>query len=641
MQITKLLRGAAVFGFSGLALISTLFALGVTAKVTQLTAGLTLVGAVLLFLLLKLGLNWLLTCRAIVQRYLLADLLVLIGLIQVLVATNFVDYGRADSFFVRNQAVSLAAHGTTWAHYFYVYSNNVNLALFESRLVELAHWLHFTDPWILINLLQFLWIDVALFAGLKILSFWRLPQLKIPFALLWLFAVPLYAYGVYIYSNSLVLPLPLLIVALWLWWQRSQVRIIPAALLVSSLVFGVLIKPNMIVAVIAFLLLLLGAAMQRRLTKRTLLAWVCGLLLTLGVALSLMTTAARLSGYKSEPDQALPFTSWIAMGLNQKTNGEYNYRDAHRQMQLPIKRQKVVSESKLIQKRLRRMGFKGLTQHLGAKAMIFLTDGTFGSFHLTSQWQREPQWYFQHQAKIKLALTLWTQTMYGTALLSCARLFIRKKRLAANPFLLLFMLGLACFHIVFWEVETRYALPLLPIFLLWATVGQTQTAPLGQKIARSFSLRSLIVISASLLALGLADQVLRTKTKVQLVSEQGNGKYFDNLQQVIPPHGQLQTKILTATANSVLVLQPSGQLGGRVHIILKNEAHVLSNITGDAKLLSKIHYPTQEPGTLELSIQNISEQAVGYGDAQSSYPIARYHIAGSQNTYLRYYIKQT
>jgi len=271
---------------------------------------------------------------------------VLIGLAQILVATHFVDYGRADSFFIRDQAVILANQGTTWSHYFYVYSNNVNLALFESKLVAFGRFLHFADPWVLINVLQFLWIDTALLAGLKILNFWHLPNLKIPFAVLWLFSVPIYAYGVFIYSDSLVLPLPLVIVALWVWWQHTGRALVPAILLVASLVFGVLIKPNMIVAVIAFLLTLLIETWRHRLAKRTLLAWFLGLLISLGVAMSLMTTAARLAGYQSKANQALPYTSWIAMSLNPQTNGTYNYHDAHRQMLLPTKRQKVLSEKR-------------------------------------------------------------------------------------------------------------------------------------------------------------------------------------------------------------------------------------------------------------------------------------------------------
>jgi hypothetical protein len=476
---------------------------------------------------------------------------------------------------------------------------------------------------------------------LKILNFWHLPNLKIPFAVLWLFSVPIYAYGVFIYSDSLVLPLPLVIVALWLWWQHTGRALVPAILLVASLVFGVLIKPNMIVAVIAFLLTLLIETWRHRLAKRTLLAWFLGLLISLGVAMSLMTTAARLAGYQSKANQALPYTSWIAMSLNPQTNGTYNYHDAHRQMLLPTKRQKVLSEKRLIQKRLSRLGYIGLGQHLIRKASVFLTDGTFGSFHLTSQWQSEPKWYFQQRTKIDLLLTIWTQTMYVMMLFSCALLFTQKNKFYANHFLILFVLGLAAFHIIFWEVEARYALPLLPIFLLWANIGQAQSIPIEQKIFRRVSLRSLSVISASLLAIGTVYQVLQAKTKATLISEQGNGKYFDNLSQLIPPQGTIHTKILAPINNSTLILQPTSRLNSRVHIILKNEEHVLSNITGNASLLRKIHYPTQEPGTLELVIRNIGGQAVGYGDALSSYPIAKYHIEGLKNTYLRYYLKQT
>ncbi|MCF7523029.1 hypothetical protein L3X07_06090 [Levilactobacillus brevis] len=35
-------------------------------------------------------------------------------------------------------------------------------------------------------------------------------------------------------------------------------------------------------------------------------------------------------------------------------------------------------------------------------------------------------------------------------------------------------IGLACFHIIFWETEERYALPLLPLLLAGTAAGYRQ-----------------------------------------------------------------------------------------------------------------------------------------------------------------------
>lgn len=51
-------------------------------------------------------------------------LIILIG-IQIYIAFNFVDYGRADSFYVHNQAVLLAHASYHWMNYFNIYPNNV------------------------------------------------------------------------------------------------------------------------------------------------------------------------------------------------------------------------------------------------------------------------------------------------------------------------------------------------------------------------------------------------------------------------------------------------------------------------------------------------------------------------------------
>ncbi|WP_175279771.1 hypothetical protein [Secundilactobacillus collinoides] len=429
----KLIRG--LHWFQAL-ILGGILLLAVIAPVTFPTitmgqrAGL-LVGGLAVAGVLICAVRWCLRQSPQTQRRLLIGLLIIIGVLQLSLAVFFIDAGEADSFIVKNQAVALAGHLTThWNSYFQVYSNNNNLVLLETAILTVCNWVHLSSPWVLLNILRFLWLDTALWAGLSILKTWHRTALRPLLAGMWLLTIPLYCFGLFMYSDPLVVPVPIVSLALWqlsrqrTGWQRYGLD----ALLVGELSFGVLIKPNMIVIMIAFFGLLGYGWLKQKVTLKTMLILGLACVLALGGGTLVTRTAAKQAGYQSDPNVALPFTSWIAMSWNPATNGEYNFQDAYQERLMPTKQQKAHRAKQLIQKRVSRLGATGVVKHLVKKSDAFLSTGTFGSFLLTNQWQKAPHWFLVSRDAINARLTVASQVFYIGLLIVALFFFLRPQR---------------------------------------------------------------------------------------------------------------------------------------------------------------------------------------------------------------------
>lgn len=578
------------------------------------------------------------------HRLLVAALLLLIT-VQILVALNFVDYGRADSFFVRNQAMRLAQGSRVWNAYFQVYSNNVNEVYFEASLIKGLKLLGLHSPWVSLSLIQFAWIDTGLWAGLKLLRVWHHARGQILLVIGWLVAVPVYAYALFIYSDPLVMPVPL--IAAWLWISGQQAksgrRQIRFWLLALLLAFAVAIKANTVVYLMALGLLAGVQVIKKQVSWRS----FAGLLIKLGIALLIMIGLSHLAGqvygYHKQVNRTLPATSWIAMALNPRTVGTYNYADAHAQMVLPTHQAKVRSEEWLIAHRLRRMGLTGVIKHTAIKAGIFLTAGTFDSLKLTSQWQKQPIWYVGHSQVISATVKIICQVFYGMTILSGLFFWLGDRPRPGNQFLVLAALGLAMFHILFWEVEPRYALPLLPIFLLWGTVGLMQLSECVAGRVRQRLLVTIVTVGVGLASLsGHSNAVYaNTESNHPIVAEQGDGRYFSSEYLHLSQGKHLRSQIVVRTNSSSLTLVSRLKSRSLARIELSMNGKKIRSVVRSGQRAIRITYPTQAAGVLTVRITSIGIQSFTVGDVSTSYPVDRYHVVGRPHHYLRYYVRAT
>ncbi|KRN31039.1 hypothetical protein IV40_GL001682 [Lactobacillus selangorensis] len=563
-----------------------------------------------------------------VQITLLGIILLLSGAAQFYVALHFIDYGRADSFFIRDQAIRLANHSHYWTHYFFVYPNNVNLVLLTSYLVRFSRLFGCANPWLFTNFCGFIWLDTGLVAGIWLLKRKKV-VLRIRFSFLWLCCLPIYAYGVFSYSDPIIFPIILDAFALILLAQTQQHwhLWLTNGLLAILLVAAFLIKGNMIVGLIAYGLVLIRQFLHRRMTLQRFLLSIATIFTVLILGTLLFKAQAQNTGYQRQTNTALPATSWIMMSLNPKSQGEYVAQDAAHQISLPTFAAKQASEAKLIQKRLAKLGINGLFTHTLLKAQYFLTDGTFGSLKLTSQWQKVPNWYWQNRPAMNGKIRIIDQIFLLVLLLNC----LFDWRPQRNDFLTLFCLGLCAFHILFWEVEPRYALPLLPILMFWSANSQPNySCKLFIPALAAFSCMAaflLLIIGAPRLP---ANSIL---------SQQQNGAYFSHRTCKIVPNHQLTTTIQSDTNHEKLFLYPQ-KGSGRTLISIYQDDQLITQKLGTPQQLSKIYFKGAHKGSLKIVIQNKGTIPLFYGTGASSYPISAHPIHGHPDRYLRYELKK-
>ncbi|MFC6201743.1 hypothetical protein ACFP1L_07640 [Lactiplantibacillus nangangensis] len=573
-------------------------------------------------IIISLGLRaWVQHWSAVTYRRVLWGVGAVLLVAQLVVAISWVDVSRADAFFVRNQAVALATGSRHWDGYFAVYPNNVSETLFVSGWLKLALKLGLNPPWIWFNIGRFLWLDLGLLAGLSLMRHWRHWQ---PGALgllvVWLFAVPIYAYGLFDYTDVWVMPLVVMMAALgvafghYQGWRRWLIAVSMWVLLG----FGVVLKSNLIVLWLAAVMIVAVAVGGHRLAWRTGLSWLVGCGVTLALCFGASQAIAKQAGYQKDANAAVPATSWIAMSLRPQSSGQYNYEDFTAVREAPTATAKRQLAAGMIKTRLQQLGFGGFLAHLGKKFRVFYATGDFDSFKLTTQWLKAPNWFLVHQRGWQFWLVTWTQSGYLVLLLGAIRQLWRHTafRLSSGLFSLT-VLGLTLFHVGLWEVEARYALPLLPVLMLLGVSGWV-TLPTSQL---NSSWRWPLSGVALLVTIYSGWQLWQTSQSVTLtttmVLRQGNGTYFQPTSRVLSPGQRVKVTWHSPIASHQLRLAPTTQTG-KVRIQLQADKRVIWIKTGSPRQLRRLTYqPTKAP--LTLTIRNLGTQPVKYAAVKSNY----------------------
>ncbi|AVK60368.1 hypothetical protein C5Z25_00615 [Lactobacillus sp. CBA3605] len=608
--------------------------------VSPVVSVLLVLGLILILSGLKAWINqW--SVRA--YRYWLWGLGGLIVIVQVWVAVHFVDASRADAFFVRNQALALVQGKSNWAEYFKVYPNNVNFTLLEAGLLKGVLALGLKTPWVLLNCLRFIWLDTGLIAGLSLLWHWqRWRPGAFGLMLTWLVSVPVYAYALFAYTDALVMPLIIDILALSWWWgtKTGWSRWLAGGTTWILLGLGVVMKSNMIVLWLAAVITLLVAGVQRHLSWQLVLKWLVGSIVILGLMSAGLSKLATQAGYQKDVNAAVPVTSWIAMSLNPKTNGQYNNADFTRVRRIPTQAGKQKMTQKMIRSRLKTLRPTGIAVHVIRKLRVFLATGDFDSFKLTTQWLREPGWYRQRQRTIQFWLVMVTQSWYLVLLIgSIGVLVTRSQHRLMVGFLVLTILGLTSFHVLLWEVEPRYALPLLPVVMLLGCLGWAHRPDRKLTLHRRQLYSGLAILGAGFSLWSIRQTSRSTSITGYSAARQGNGAYFTPNRRTLQPGQVLRVKLPVSVASNQLRLLPKST-HGLVTVKLQVGQQRLQR-TGQPKQVAKMSYPTTPAATLTVTIINRGKLPVQYGSVQTQYSQQTGRILRQPQNSLQYSVAMT
>ncbi len=595
-------------------------------------------------------------------------LIALIVIAQLFVLFNFVPYGEADSFFVRKQALALAEGSRHWNNYFYTYTNNLNYTIFDSWLIKLGRCFGMKYPWIFINFLQFVWVDLGLWASAVILKYWQKPIAKLWLPFIWLIYIPIYCYGIVNYTDVWILPIPMMVMACELNWrhQTGKKQILPALGIILGITFALMMKANMIVLAIALIMSLCFDPIKAKKSWLKVLGLVIPLLLAIIISVPVGHHLAYHYGFNKDNKQELPATSWIYMSLNPQTNGLYNSSDAYTQMNLKSVQARKEFEKVGIKQRIKQKGIRGMSALWRRKARVFLANGDVDCMRLTSQWQKVPHWFIAHINGIQFWIGNSLQFLYLTSLVGALLLFIPQQNKKKNWHFLtlgLFIIGLSIFHIIFWEVEERYALPIMIPIMLFGMSGWSRLPVLT--FSRHFQKLGSIVVIPVLLGViyyGEVNQLTRPSTQYSNTNIQSRGLYYEPFAIKLKPGQTITTKIKVPSRSVQLNLIPVNAQQYELYQLTKKPMDWTTPATYTGGLvnvnvsyhnktiaqLNNVNPVTTENitfnkyinnGIIKVSIKNVGFEDVYYGVGKSNYPLAYAPIDGYQHTYLRFQVR--
>lgn len=262
----------------------------------------------------------------------LTVIMLLIMVIQLLVIRFLPASVYHDPFRVLVQAEQLSHGNLSWndSVYFWRFPNNVSLTILLSGWLKFTNLLHLDTYWG-VHLLSFTLLDIFIFAILR--SVRRLSHqhgVTLLAALFFLVSPFAYTYYLQVFYSDLPTLLCLAIVfnVLIGWSTFSHVKkIVTGVGLVLSVVVGEVVKPNLIVLLIAAVLvtvwLLLKDRQQLNLIKMPLILIILGFVLAVPTSVGLKSA----SHFHNNNEYAFPATHWIWMSYNPQGDGRYQSSD--------------------------------------------------------------------------------------------------------------------------------------------------------------------------------------------------------------------------------------------------------------------------------------------------------------------------
>ncbi|KRK39234.1 hypothetical protein [Loigolactobacillus bifermentans] len=414
----------------------------------------------------------------LIHKWFQIGLLVIILGGQLWLGWHIVGFGALDPAAIRLQATALAHGSQHWFRYFSWYPNNVNITLIFAATM---HFLGMSQGLIfgrLLNLIVLVHIDGAL-----ALVWWWFKRHLHPISatmtlLLSGLFLPITVYSLNYYTDGIVLLYPMLCFTC-LDLAMQQKRLYPKLLLTSgallSFTIAYLIKGNTIVFGIASLMALLLTQHHLRQISYTFIAALIGVGLLLGGS-ALSRQIATNYGYDPNPASAFPTESWTLMGLNKKSKGAFSQKDINKTTRLGSVKKNKKAVKKALDRRLKKLGTDGLFKQFRRKTITMWSTGTMGMLFWPDQFTKLPITLHQHQKGWQTLLANIVQIIYinllGFAIFALLR-GLRQPTFQQTLFSL-GILGIFFLHILFWEVEARYAFLTVPILIGLAASGIAQ-----------------------------------------------------------------------------------------------------------------------------------------------------------------------
>lgn len=369
--------------------------------------------------------------------------------------------------------------------YIGMYPNNLVIAIFEYIIKKIASLFSFNEYFAII-VFGICMVNLSLFYLSK--TVYILTQKSTVTYFSYLLALIIYGFSPWIvipYSDTFTILLPILTIYCYINYKKQlglndRVAYIYLTCCFAITMIGYLIKPQVIIVLIAILLAEFLVYTKNNMLKKTVIC-LCNLVLFLLIATQIKNISYKIVDVKPNKDANYGITHFFMMGLNEQSSGAFSYEDYEYTGSLPTAEEKVKGNIEVAKNRIKEFGLKGLGVHLLKKTSINFNDGSFafgkeGVFYdkiipnesISAKFLREVFYttgqyfisYFTFVHSIWLAIIFFCMLSAKNSKIANDSMFVVRVSL----------LGLAAFITVF-EARARYLFHCLPLFVLCAVIS--------------------------------------------------------------------------------------------------------------------------------------------------------------------------
>lgn len=407
------------------------------------------------------------------RTYIYLFIAILQLMLQIYLSTRIQGAQGVDDFDMRLQIANFLAGNHGWAWYFSWAPQNAGTAWILAKLVGIFGTNQ--NSTVILNLINFVFIDVAVVSGLLTLK--NLKQSQVTLDLYFLISnlfSPIWITALIVYTDVISLTTCMLGIYLLSLIQLQQKKWIKLTIALTGLAFVFLsyvFKMNAIILTIAILMAVLFA-LNVSYTKKARLFIVMVVILC-----AFSITFSGVKKYEHVPQSIMPFTYWLAVSYNYQTDGTVgkgNISTIENVGSTPTKKGRNKYLKNVLKQEVESYTLKDFLHQYLKKINVQWSLGTIGIEHRNYSILKKVNFPYDYIFGSKqVYIRIWSQIIYIIviigALTSTIFRFSNVKITTIQDLLVLFFLGIFLFHTFFWEVQERYAyIVSIPLLMLGA-----------------------------------------------------------------------------------------------------------------------------------------------------------------------------
>jgi len=435
--------------------------------------------------------------RKITDRnfYLLIGLFFLFVLItELFISSQIHFYTGWDAGYILENAEHIAVHASSSvdAEYFSEYPNNLVLLYILALLYKLGNLLFGGHPYALI--LGVVCLTVCFSVFLSVLSLYKITKSRVVTVIGMVVGALLIALSPWIvipYSDALGMIFPAAAIFFYLYVPNRYLRYFLVSL---SCLIGYLIKPTVLIVLIALVMIKAFAVLRKLLEKRVSFKRALGLLLSvmlaIGIAVGAQTAVKAQNIIKLDENRRKTLTHFLMMGLNYENNGVFSDTDVLFSTSFPDVESRQKANLEVVKERLKSLGPVGYLKLMTKKNLANYNDGTFSWGSEGGFYENVPQasgrmaevlrsFYYSNETGSHYIVFATVEQAIWLFVLLCSVFCMlpRKGGGDGESIVALALLGVSIFLLIF-ECRARYLYIFSPLFVILMGAGVSKAAGL-------------------------------------------------------------------------------------------------------------------------------------------------------------------